>query len=85
MGADRIEALERAVLQLAELAAATASATAAQGVVCRAVADLLAEGGGSLDDVRDRALDMATIIGGDLPAAVRTILAAAPSGTGVMQ
>lgn len=85
MSANRIEALEQAVAQLAQALATTAQAVVAQGIVTRAAIDSLTDGGGSLDDVRDRALDMAEIIGEDLIAAVRTILAVAPAGMERMQ
>lgn len=85
MSIERIEALERAVAQLSQCLATTASAMVAQGVVIRAAVDLMTEGGGTLDAVRDRAVAMSADMAGGIEDAVRTILASAPAGTGTLQ
>ncbi|KQT96066.1 hypothetical protein ASG60_20750 [Methylobacterium sp. Leaf469] len=85
MSVDRIEALERAVEQLAQHLVVQAAATAAQAVVCRAVVDLIGRAGASLDDVRDHALVIAEDMTAEVGTAVRAILADAPAGHGTLQ
>ena len=85
MSDNRIEALERAVTQLAENMVVQAAATAAQAVVARAVVDLIGRAGASLDDVLDHALVIADDMTAEVGAAVRAILADAPAGHGRMQ
>jgi hypothetical protein len=85
MSADRIEALERAVAQLAECVVAQAQATTAQAVIARAVVDMIGRAGASVEDVRDHALDMGDAMLAEIGAAVRTILANAPAGAGTLQ
>lgn len=75
---DRIEALERVVVQLT-------GQVVAQGVVCRTVADLLARGGADLADVRDVAVAAAEDLNADVAVAVRVLLADAPAGAGAVQ
>lgn len=82
---DRIEALERIVLQLAETAAAQVAATAAQAVVARALVDLIGRAGIPMDDVRDLALDIAAGMSGEVDTAVRSLLSEPPAGTGRVQ
>jgi hypothetical protein len=73
---ERIDALERAFIQLAEQTAMTAAIAVAQGVICRAVAEMLARGASTpLSEVRELAMAMAAGMGGGIAENVRTILA----------
>ena len=80
MSDDRIEALERIVVQLADALALQRETMTAQAVILRAVVDVVA-----LDDVRDLALYLAAGMPGEVDTAVQTLLAEAPAGAGVLQ
>lgn len=85
MSDTRMEALERAVGQLAEQLIVMARATTAQAVVCRAVVDMVGRPGASVEDVRDHAVEMGDIMDAEVGTAVRAILADAPAGYGRVQ
>ncbi|MCJ2032625.1 hypothetical protein [Methylobacterium sp. J-068] len=80
MSDDRIEALERIVVQLADALVAQRETMTAQAVILRAVVDLVA-----LDDVRDLALYLTAGMPGEVDAAVRTLLTDPPACPGAIQ
>jgi len=82
---DRIEALERALAQLAEQLLVVAQAATAQAVIARAVVDLTGRAGATIEDVRDRAVEIGDTMPGEIGAAVRTILADAPASAETLQ
>lgn len=79
----RIEQLEAAVMVLAREVAQTAAIAVAQGVVIRALAEVLTQGAcASVSDVHERALDMAGYMPDGVAASVRAMLAEVPAGSG---
>jgi hypothetical protein len=74
------------MMQLAQELVSVTTTTAVQRVVCRAVVETMARSGGSsIADVRDFALRMAENMEPGIGDGVRTLLAEALAGMGMVQ
>lgn len=83
---DRIVQLEKAVMQLAQQVIDVTTTAVAQGVICRAVVEMMARSGSSsVAEVRNFALSIADTMEPDIGDAVRVVLAELPAGAGRTQ
>jgi hypothetical protein len=83
---DRIATLENAVMQLAQQVVDVTTTAVAQGVICRAVVEMMAKSdSSSVTEVRDFALSIADTMEPEIGDAVRVILAELPAGAGRAQ
>lgn len=78
---DRIAQLESAMVQLAQQVIDVTTTAVAQGVICRAVVEMMARSGSSsVTEVRDFALNIADTMEPEIGDAVRVVLAVVPAG-----